>query len=83
MKKTDSSIDTARKIILRSQCLDSTEGPYTGKQGVLNLLKKLGYIQIDTLAVVSRSHHHTLWTRMDSYNGSMLDDLQSKDRAVF
>ncbi|MFH1196022.1 MAG: crosslink repair DNA glycosylase YcaQ family protein [bacterium] len=73
----------ARKIILYTQLLDGKTKLPKGKKGAAEAIKKLGYIQIDTLAVVNRSHHHTLWTRRKDYSENMLHDLQAKDRMVF
>jgi uncharacterized protein YcaQ len=32
-------------------------------------------IQIDTLSVVERAHHHTLWTRVLDFQTDYLDEL--------
>ncbi len=44
----------------------------TGKAAVLKAVRHLGYVQIDTLSVVARAHHHTLWARIPDYQA---DDL--------
>ncbi|MFQ5604679.1 MAG: winged helix-turn-helix domain-containing protein [bacterium] len=49
----------------------------------MSVIDKLGYVQIDTLAVINRSHHHTIWTRCADYEESLLHELQSQDRRVF
>ena len=54
-----------------------------GKAGALAAIEHLGYVQIDTIAVVERAHHHTLWSRVPDYSPSQLQELQSKDRSVF
>jgi uncharacterized protein YcaQ len=54
-----------------------------GKTGVLEAIRHLGYVQIDTIAVVERAHHHTLWSRLADYRPAQLDELQAKDRKVF
>lgn len=41
-----------------------------------------GYVQIDTLAVVERAHHHTLWTRVPDYRSEHLEQLVA-GRSVF
>ncbi|XOV88858.1 MAG: winged helix-turn-helix domain-containing protein [Pseudomonadota bacterium] len=53
-----------------------------GRQAVRDAVKHLGYIQIDTIAVVERAHHHALATRIPGYTASMLDALQ-QSRDVF
>lgn len=50
---------------------------------MLATIDKLGYVQIDTLAVVARSHHHILWTREQDYKEENLFELQEKDKKIF
>ncbi|WP_137904667.1 winged helix-turn-helix domain-containing protein [Chryseobacterium sp. 2VB] len=54
----------------------------TGKDAVLNALEHLGYIQIDTLSMVERAHHHTLWTRIPDFHADYLEELV-EERKVF
>jgi len=71
-----------RLITLERQGLINAESFGTGKDAVLLALEHLGYLQIDTLSVVERAHHHTLWTRIADYKAEYLDDLV-KERKVF
>ncbi len=57
--------------------------PKKGKRGTLSIIKKLGYIQIDTIHIIERAHHLTLRSRISDYKCSFLSDLQSKDRRIF
>jgi uncharacterized protein len=43
----------------------------------------LGYLQIDTIYVIERSHHHILHTRIPSYRREHLHQAQSVDKTVF
>lgn len=54
-----------------------------GKAGTLRIIEHLGYVQIDTISVVARAHHHVLWTRVSNYKSSFLQDLEEQDRAIF
>ncbi|MEM1084896.1 MAG: crosslink repair DNA glycosylase YcaQ family protein [Verrucomicrobiota bacterium] len=54
-----------------------------GKQAVLNTIEHLGYVQIDTISVIERAHHHVLWSRQPGYRPEFLDELLAKDRSVF
>jgi uncharacterized protein YcaQ len=56
-----------RRATLQSQGLSNTNLFGKGKKAVLSALEHLGYVQIDTLAVVERAHHHTFWTRVPDY----------------
>ena len=83
MKETQISSELARRIVLKSQLLDGRTKLPKGKEGVAQTIEKLGYVQIDTINIIERAHHHTLWTRRPDYNPEMLHELQSKDRRVF
>ena len=43
----------------------------------------LGYVQIDTIHVIERSHHHILHTRIPSYRREHLHRAQSVDKTIF
>lgn len=71
-----------RRIALERQGL-LTASPFgRGKQAVLRAVEHLGYVQIDTISVVERAHHHVLWSRIDNYHGSFIDRLV-RERKVF
>ncbi len=76
------SLNQARQIAIQSQLL-SNSNPLAGKDGVAQTIEHLGYLQIDTIAVVERAHHHTLWTRCPDYQPGFLHDLVAIDRRVF
>ncbi|KAA3609292.1 MAG: winged helix-turn-helix domain-containing protein [Calditrichaeota bacterium] len=83
MKKIKLSTSATRKIILNAQLLSGQNNLPAGKAGVAEIIDKLGYIQIDTISVINRAHHHSLWVRRPDYDEKMLHDLQAKDRRVF
>jgi uncharacterized protein YcaQ len=43
----------------------------------------LGYLQIDTINVIERCHHHILYTRIPSYRREHLHQAQNIDKTVF
>ena len=76
------SINEARRLVLQSQgLLQNNFGK--NKKGVLSAIEHLGYVQIDTLAVVERAHHHTLWSRLPDYSPGLLEELQAKEHKIF
>lgn len=50
---------------------------------LLGIIKKLGFVQLDSIQVVSRAHHHILWSRNQNYREPMLDNLLANDQSVF
>ncbi len=78
------SLAQARLISLRAQGLAENAAPFgQGKPAVLRTVEHLGYIQVDTISVVQRAHHHVLWSRVPDYQPDMLHQLHDPDRAVF
>ncbi len=73
----------ARRIAVHSQLLDGRAKLHKGKEGVAQAVEGLGYVQIDTIAVIERAHHHTLWTRCPDYTPAILHELLAIDRRVF
>ncbi len=76
------SIDEARKLVLLSQQLPVSDLKGNAATKTLASIEHLGYIQIDTLSVVQRAHHHVLWSRHGKYNPAILDQLV-EDKRVF
>lgn len=72
---TSLSIPQARKLILLSQKLPPKTQPGTPIAATLSAIEHLGYIQIDTISVIQRAHHHTLWNRNPRYKPTHLDQL--------
>ncbi len=83
MSRVQLSLEEVKRIVLNAQLLEGRTNLPEGKEGVARTFENLGYIQIDTIAVVKRAHHHTLWTRRPDYGEVMLHELQAKDRRVF
>ncbi len=57
--------------------------PPTGPLDVAETIRTLGFVQLDTIQVISRAHHHILWSRNQNYREPMLDRLLAHDRTVF
>ena len=70
----------ARQLWLDTQGLSVSP---TGSLDLLGIIKKLGFVQLDSIQVVSRAHHHILWSRNQNYREPMLDNLLANDRSVF
>jgi uncharacterized protein YcaQ len=73
----------ARRIWLAAQRLDAPSPFGEGAQAVADAVAHLGYVQIDTINVIERSHHHILFTRIPTYRRADLRQAQSIDRSVF
>jgi len=73
----------ARHIWLHAQRLHVADPFGNGAEATPAAVKHLGYVQIDTIHVIERSHHHILWTRIPGYRREHLVQAQSTDKSVF
>jgi uncharacterized protein YcaQ len=73
----------ARRIWLRAQRLDAPVPFGDGPQAIAAAVEHLGYVQIDTINVIERCHHHILYSRIPDYRRADLRQAQSIDRSVF
>jgi len=72
-----------RRVWLRAQKLDSHAPFGNGPQATPAAVQHLGYVQIDTINVIERCHHHILYTRIPEYQREHLRQAQTIDKAVF
>jgi uncharacterized protein YcaQ len=73
----------ARSAWLHAQRLDEPSPFGEGPQATPAAVEHLGYVQIDTINVIERCHHHILWSRIPGYRRQDLHRAQSDDRTVF
>ncbi|RDJ21788.1 winged helix DNA-binding domain-containing protein [Bosea caraganae] len=73
----------AKQIWLRAQRLDTPEPFGSGPEATRAAVEHLGYVQIDTINVIERCHHHILYSRIPAYERAHLRQAQSLDKSVF
>ncbi len=73
----------ARHVWLRAQRLDAAAPFGDGPAATLAAIAHLGYVQIDTIHVIERCHHHILWSRIPGYQRGHLRQAQTVDKTVF
>lgn len=54
-----------------------------GSTDVLGIIRKLGFVQLDSIQNVTRAHHHILWSRNQNYREPMLGTLLAQERSIF
>lgn len=69
-----------KRIILNKQGLLSGATFGKGEAGTLNAIEHLGYVQVDTISVIERAHHHVLYTRVPGYTPHHLNALVGKQK---
>lgn len=72
----------AKQLVISTQFLSHQTHSNQPLETTLSAIEQIGYIQIDTISVVERAHHHTLWARNPHYLPTQLDDLVA-NRSVF
>ena len=72
---------TLARIALQRQGLLGKRRIGAGRAGALQVLRRLGYVQIDTISVVARAHHHTFWTRAGGYRDAIANQLVQRGEA--
>ena len=77
-----SLVTKLRRIAINQQGLLKTESFGRGKAATLRAIEQIGYVQIDTISVVERAHHHVLGSRVANYRPAMLDQLVA-ERKLF
>ena len=73
----------ARAIWMRAQKLDEPAPFGAGPDAAQAAIAHLGYVQIDTIHVIERCHHHILYSRIPDYRRADLARLQAEDKSVF
>jgi uncharacterized protein len=69
------SIQMARNLMLAAQGLDRSPDEPAVKAAVLEAVRRMYLLQIDTIHVVARSPYLVLWSRLGDYQPEWLDEL--------
>jgi uncharacterized protein len=69
--------EQARRIAVHAQLLDGSA------RGVLDTVRRLGFLQLDPIATVARPQHLVLWSRLGEFDTNELDRLLWEKRKLF
>jgi uncharacterized protein YcaQ len=67
-----------RLFLLRHGLSDSTRGA-----AVANLVRRIGFVQVDSITTVERAHHMILWSRDQTYRPEALKAPLEQDRHLW
>ncbi|WP_089605096.1 winged helix-turn-helix domain-containing protein [Acinetobacter piscicola] len=68
-------IESLRRLALQHQGLMTPSSFGSGLSATHQAIEHLGYVQIDTISVIERAHHHILWSRVADYDQNHLNLL--------
>jgi uncharacterized protein YcaQ len=71
------TLEQARRIAVRAQLLDGSA------RGVLDTVRRLGFLQVDPIAVVAPPQQLVLWSRLGPFDPGELDHLLWRERKLF
>jgi hypothetical protein len=71
------TLSQARRLAIRAQALDGSA------RDVLDVVRRIGFLQLDPTSRVAPSHVLVLWSRLGAYDLSELDRLLWEERALF
>ncbi|EAQ01674.1 hypothetical protein OB2597_14561 [Pseudooceanicola batsensis HTCC2597] len=73
----------ARRLFLHKHLLgDPPAGPGRGRD-LLEVIRALGFVQVDSVSTVARAHHMILFARRPAYRPKSLAHLLERERSLF
>src|SRR3954451_19953224 len=76
------SLRDARRLAVAKQRLAGPR-PAPDAEGILDLVRELGCLQLDPISYVAKSHLVVTWSRVGPFDPSALDRLLWEDRTLF
>ena len=73
----------AQNAWIHAQRLDQATPFGKGATAVTKAVNHLGYVQIDTINVIERCHHHILFNRIPGYERRHLHEAQTENKTIF
>lgn len=80
--KNTLSLNEAQKAVLLCQGIHKEHTLGKGKQASYKAIQAINYIQIDSISVVERAHHHSIWNRAENYHPIHIEQLL-EDKQIF
>jgi uncharacterized protein YcaQ len=73
----------ARRLFLDRHVLAEPPAGPAGGQALLDLIERIGFVQVDSINTVARAHEMILWSRRQSFRPAALKLLLERDRCLW
>ncbi len=73
----------ARHLLMHAQGLCEPVDAPVSRDLLAKLIERMGFVQIDSINVLERAHHLTLFSRLHNYRRELLHDLHAISKRVF
>lgn len=73
----------ARRLLLSGTGLLDDPSRAAGQDSLFQCIESMGYVQVDTISIFARAHHHILRTRFERYRRRSLKKLLEEERRLF
>ena len=80
--KNKTDLARLRRMTVAAQGLHKAGGIGRGLSGTVRATEQIGYVQLDTISVVERAHHHVLHSRVPNYQPAFANKLL-RQRKIF
>lgn len=74
---------TARHLFLSLHGLSAPPARKVGRAGLPELVRSIGFVQVDSIRTIERAHHHILFSRLSSYRPDWLAHHLEHERSLF
>ncbi len=73
-------LQQARNLMLHTLGLAQNRRRQAGKGDLLGVIRQINFLQMDTISVVARAHHHILYSRLGPYHTAWLKELHDEGK---
>ena len=79
-KLPEIALQQARNLMLHTLDLAQNRRKVAKKSDMLSVIRQLNFLQLDTISVVARAHHHILYSRLGQYQTKWLEELHTEGK---